>query len=63
VLSTRHAPEGRLADDARSISAEPLVDAIVKSVSTGAIGDGKIWICPVDGVLRVRTGERDRDAV
>jgi len=27
------------------------------------MGDGKIWICPVDGVLRVRTGERDRDAV
>lgn len=44
-------------------SAGPVADAIAKSVSTGAIGDGKIWICPVDSVLRVRTGERDRDAV
>jgi nitrogen regulatory protein PII len=44
-------------------SAEPVADAIAKSVNTGAIGDGKIWVCPVDSVLRVRTGERDRDAV
>ena len=44
-------------------SAGPVADAIAKSVNTGVIGDGKIWICPVDGVLRVRTGERDRDAV
>ena len=44
-------------------SAGSVADAIAKSVNTGAIGDGKIWICPVDGVLRVRTGERDRDAV
>jgi nitrogen regulatory protein P-II 1 len=44
-------------------SAEPVVDAIAKAVGTGAIGDGKIWVCPVDSVLRVRTGERDRDAV
>jgi nitrogen regulatory protein PII len=44
-------------------AAEPVADAIAKSVNTGAIGDGKIWVCPVDSVLRVRTGERDRDAV
>ena len=44
-------------------SAGPVTDAIAKSVGTGAIGDGKIWVCPVDSVLRVRTGERDRDAV
>lgn len=42
---------------------EPVAEAIVKSVRTGAIGDGKIWVCPVDAALRVRTGERDRDAV
>jgi nitrogen regulatory protein P-II 1 len=44
-------------------SAGPVADVIAKSVNTGAIGDGKIWICPVDSALRVRTGERDRDAV
>ena len=43
--------------------AGPVAGAIAKSVSTGAIGDGKIWVCPVDSALRVRTGERDRDAV
>jgi nitrogen regulatory protein PII len=42
---------------------ESVVDAIAKSVSTRTIGDGKIWVSDVDRVLRVRTGERDRDAV
>ena len=40
-----------------------IIDAIVKSVNTGSIGDGKIWVCPVESALRVRTGERDNDAV
>jgi nitrogen regulatory protein P-II 1 len=40
-----------------------LADAIAKSVRTGAIGDGKIWVCPVDGAVRIRTGEHDDDAV
>jgi nitrogen regulatory protein P-II 1 len=44
-------------------SAGPVADAITKSVNTGAIGDGKIWVSRVDSALRVRTGERDRDAV
>jgi len=43
--------------------AAAVADAIAKSVRTGAIGDGKIWVCPVAGALRVRTGERDDDAV
>jgi nitrogen regulatory protein P-II 1 len=37
--------------------------AIAKAVSTGTVGDGKIWVTTVDSVLRIRTGERDRDAV
>ena len=41
----------------------PVTEAIAKAVSTGAIGDGKIWISPVDGALRVRTGERDLAAL
>lgn len=40
-----------------------VADAIAKSVRTGAIGDGKIWVCQVTGALRVRTDERDCDAV
>jgi nitrogen regulatory protein PII len=43
--------------------AERVADAIAKRANTGTIGDGKIWITPVDTVLRVRTGERDRAAL
>ena len=43
--------------------AEAVTDAIAKAVRTGTIGDGKIWVCRVTSALRVRTGERDRDAV
>jgi nitrogen regulatory protein P-II 1 len=42
---------------------ETLVEAIAKHARTETIGDGKIWITPVDGALRVRTGERDRAAI
>lgn len=42
---------------------EAVVNAIVKCADTVTIGDGKIWVTPVNGALRVRTGERDRDAV
>jgi nitrogen regulatory protein PII len=40
-----------------------VAEAIAKCAGTGTIGDGKIWTTPVDGVLRVRTGERDRAAL
>jgi nitrogen regulatory protein PII len=43
--------------------AQAMADAIAKHARTGAIGDGKIWVPSVDSVLRVRTGEHDRDAV
>ena len=43
--------------------ADALVVAIAKRACTDTIGDGKIWLTPVDGAMRVRTGERDRDAV
>ena len=44
-----------LVDDAQ---AEEVVDAIVSSAATGKIGDGKVWVIPVETVVRVRTGER-----
>ena len=37
--------------------------AIVEGARTGRIGDGKVWITGVDRVIRVRTGERDIDAI
>ena len=40
-----------------------VVGVILKSAHTGRIGDGKVWVVPVDSVTRVRTGDRDADAV
>lgn len=42
---------------------ESVVDAIVKAASTGRIGDGKIFVSPVDEAIRIRTGERGDIAV
>jgi nitrogen regulatory protein P-II 1 len=42
---------------------ESLVDTIVKAAGTGAIGDGKVWVTPIDTVVRVRTNERGSDAL
>ena len=43
--------------------ANSIIDTIVKTASTGSIGDGKVWVTPVDTVVRVRTGERGGDAL
>ena len=40
-----------------------ITDVLVAAANTGAIGDGKIWITPVDEVIRVRTGERGESAI
>jgi nitrogen regulatory protein P-II 1 len=42
---------------------ERAVEAIVTAARTGRIGDGKIFVSSVDEVVRIRTGERDEDAV
>ncbi len=44
-------------------SADLVVDTIVKAAQTGRIGDGKVWVVPVEAVVRVRTGERGHDAI
>ena len=49
-----------LVDEAR---ADEVVTAIVEAAQTGTIGDGKVWVIPVDTVVRVRTGERGSDAI
>ena len=40
-----------------------VVDAILTSARTGKIGDGKIWVLPIEQVLRIRTGEMGPDAI
>ena len=49
-----------VADDER---AEEIVDKIQEAANTGKIGDGKIFVIPVDTAVRVRTGERGKDAI
>jgi nitrogen regulatory protein P-II 1 len=43
--------------------ADAVVGVVVKAASTGQIGDGKVWVTPVDQIVRVRTGERGSDAL
>ena len=40
-----------------------ITDAIVEAARTGKVGDGKIWIKPVEAVTRIRTGEQDAEAL
>jgi len=47
-------------DDADS---EAVLDAVVRAARTGKIGDGKVWVVPVETVVRVRTDERGPDAL
>jgi nitrogen regulatory protein P-II 1 len=42
---------------------DPTVKAILKAARTGAVGDGKIFVLPVEKVFRIRTGEEDQAAV
>ncbi len=42
---------------------DTVVDAIVKAAHTGKIGDGKIFITPVEQVIRIRTGETGAEAI
>ncbi len=41
----------------------PAIETIERVAKTGKIGDGKIFLSPVDEVIRIRTGERGRDAI
>jgi nitrogen regulatory protein P-II 1 len=49
-----------LVDDA---DAQAVVDAITTAARTDKIGDGKVWITPVENVVRIRTGEMGHDAL
>ena len=40
-----------------------VIDAMVTAARTDKIGDGKIWVTSVDQIVRIRTGERDHDAI
>ncbi len=42
---------------------EATIEAIIDAARTGDVGDGKIFVLPVERVVRIRTGEQDQDAV
>ena len=55
-----HTEVYRGADDS---AVDRVVDVIVAAARTGKIGDGKVWVSPVEAIIRVRTGERGSDAL
>ena len=42
---------------------EQVIETVVEAAKTGKIGDGKIFVLPIESVVRVRTGERDQEAI
>jgi nitrogen regulatory protein P-II 1 len=63
VRKVEFLPKVRLEVLVHDSGAAALVQEIAKQSETGDIGDGKIWVTPVEGALRIRTGERDDDAL
>ncbi|HEY7979553.1 MAG TPA: P-II family nitrogen regulator [Rhizomicrobium sp.] len=47
----------------KSEMADAVIEAIASKAKTGQIGDGKIFVTPLEAVLRIRTGETDSDAL
>ena len=62
VVARRHS-HLRIQLEVINADAANLVDIIANTANTGSIGDGKIWVTPVETVVRVRTGERGADAL
>ncbi len=42
---------------------DSVIETVIKAARTGKIGDGKIFVLPVEQIVRVRTGETDREAI
>lgn len=57
------APKARVEVAVEDAEVEQVLELVVDTVRTGRIGDGKIFITPLDQVVRVRTGERGGDAL
>jgi nitrogen regulatory protein P-II 1 len=56
-------PKIRIEIVVESLDVDDVLRVIVKTAQTGRIGDGKVWVQPVDSVVRVRTGDRDEAAI
>lgn len=56
-------PKVRIEIAVSSEMADRVVEAISTAAKTGQIGDGKIFVAPIEGAMRIRTGEVDADAL
>ena len=56
-------PKLKLEIAASEDQVEAIVEAIISSASTGKIGDGKIFVAPLEQVVRIRTGETGEEAI
>ena len=56
-------PKVRIEVLTEDAEAERVAETITNAARTGKIGDGKVWIMPLDGVTRIRTGEKGSDAL
>ena len=56
-------PKVKLEIVVKDTDVERCIEAIVKAAKTGKIGDGKIFVTPIEQVIRIRTGETDNEAV
>ena len=61
--ATDFVPKVKLEVVAADDHAEDIINAIVDAAYTGKIGDGKLWVTPVEDAIRVRTGERGEAAL
>jgi nitrogen regulatory protein PII len=56
-------PKTRLEIAADDDQVDEIVKAIASTAKTDSIGDGKVWVVPAEQVVRIRTGEKGRDAL
>jgi nitrogen regulatory protein P-II 1 len=56
-------PKAKLEIIVDSSQADKVIDTIIQAAKTGKIGDGKIFVLPVEEVIRVRTGEKGEEAI
>jgi nitrogen regulatory protein P-II 1 len=56
-------PKTRLEVVVDDDQADEVVKAIITNAKTDSIGDGKVWVVPAEQVIRIRTGEKGKDAI
>ena len=63
ITETKLRPKVRLEIGVNDNFVQPTIDAIIKGARTGNIGDGKIFVLPLEQCIRIRTGDTGGDAI